>query len=135
MLLPADIAAPPVAFVLGVASAFLLIPIIVAETVVLLALRWGRLGISFMAALAMNATSSLIGFLLLNAVSRVPERDVPAALLIALLPAWALSTLIEAGVMWAIQRLPLRRTLGIAAIANVVSYVLLVGFVLITTFG
>jgi hypothetical protein len=37
--------------------------------------------------------------------------------------------------MWAIQRLPIRRTLGIAAIANVVSYVLLVGFVLITTFG
>src|SRR5688500_2298116 len=113
MFLPADIAAPPVAFVLGVAVAFLLIPIIVAETVVLLVLRWGRLGISFVAALAMNAASSLIGFLLLNAVSRVPERDVPAALLIALLPAWALSTLIEAGVMWAIQRLPLRRTLGI----------------------
>ncbi len=135
MLLPADIAAPPVAFVLGIAVVFLLIPIIVAETVVLLTLRWGRLGISFVAALAMNAASSLIGFLPLNAVSRLPERDVPAALLISLLPAWALSTLIEAGVMWAIQRLPIRRTLGIAAIANVVSYVLLVGFVLITTFG
>jgi hypothetical protein len=61
MLLPADIAAPPVAFVLGVGVAFLLIPIIVAETVILLVLRWGKLGISFVAALAMNAASSLIG--------------------------------------------------------------------------
>jgi hypothetical protein len=135
MLLPADLAAPPVAFVLGVAVVFLLVPIVIAETIGLRLLKWDSLWRSFVAALAMNVVSSLVGFLLLSVAATVPESDVQAVLLLSLLPAWALSTLIEAGVMQAFQRLAFRRTLGIAAIANVASYVLLVGFVLLNSIG
>lgn len=133
MLLPADIAAAPVAFVLGIAVIFLLIPIIVVEAIVLRLFKWAGLGRSFIAALAMNVASSLVGFLLVGITASVPANDVGRALLLALLPAWALSTLIEGGVMWAFKRGAFRRTLGIAAVANAVSYALLVGYVLLVT--
>lgn len=130
MLLPADIAAPPVAFVLGVAVVFLLVPIIVVETIVLRVLRWGGLGISFLAALAMNVASSAVGVLLLNLPERAFVLDATAATFLSLLIAWALSTLMEGGIMQAFGRSALRRTFGIAAVANVASYTLLVVFVL-----
>src|SRR4051812_17302377 len=107
MLLPADLAAPPVAFVLGVAVVFLLAPIVVAETIVLRLLKWDSLWRSFVAALAMNVVSSLVGFLLLGVAATVPESDVQAVLLLSLLPAWALSPPIRAGGVPGVPRPPL----------------------------
>jgi len=133
MLLPLDVAAPPVASSTGAPAVLLLVPIVVVEALALYLLKWGGLGRSAIAALAMNIVSTLVGLPLLAVVANAQESDRTTTILLLLLPAWLLSTLIEAGVMWAFQRPAFRRTLGIAALANVASYVLLLGFMLLNS--
>jgi hypothetical protein len=77
----------------------------------------------------MNIASTLVGATL---VFTVYALDSLLSVLLALLTAWGLSTLIEAGVLWLLRRQPLGRTLFVSAIANAASYLLLTGVILLS---
>jgi hypothetical protein len=131
LLPPADVAATPVAFVVGIGVVFLLVPIVVVETIVLRLLRWGGLLLAFLVALVMNVASALVGAVVLGVAAGAPSSDAEKVLLISLPPALVLSILIEGSVMWGFQRRSAGRTFGVAAIANAVTYVMLAGLVVL----
>jgi hypothetical protein len=132
LLPPADVAAAPVAFAVGIGVVLLLVPIVVVEAIVLRLLRWGGLLRSLLVALVMNIASALLGAIALGVAANVPSSEAQQVLLLSLLPAWALSVLIEGAVMWGFQRLAIGRTLRVSAIANAITYVMLAGLVVLT---
>jgi hypothetical protein len=125
----ADIAVAPIALIAGVSVIIVFLPVVISETIVLWLLRWGRLGRAAIDALVMNIASTLVGATL---VFTVYALDSLLSVLLALLTAWGLSTLIEAGVLWLLRRQPLGRTLFVSAIANAASYLLLTGVILLS---
>ena len=129
VLPPADVAAAPVGLAAGIAY-IILVPIVIVEAIVLRLMRWAGTLRSFIAALAMNVASALIGVVILNVAALVRPGDAGRVLLIVLIPSLVLSIVIEGIVMWRLQRRSIGRTLGVAAVANAASYIMLAAFVL-----
>jgi hypothetical protein len=119
--LPLDVAAPglvlgALALTLG-ALALLFALIVVIESAVLQGMRWGSFKACLKASFWMNLASTLFGFLGLGAA--------PALGVWGLLSAWVLSVVIEALVLRRLNRQAVRRSWGIAFVANLVSYALI----------
>jgi hypothetical protein len=103
----------------GAAFVFLLFLLIVlVETVALQLLRWGDFRSSLKASILMNLASTLLGLVLLWLV--------PALGFLGIAIAWVLSVLIEWLVLNRLHHGENRRSLVIATVANLASYLLLI---------
>lgn len=116
-----DVGLPPLLFWLGIAGplGLLLFGVVAGvEALVLKGLQWGTWGRVVLAALAMNICSTLVGLLV---------GQLPAELALVLLGVmFALSVLIEWGVLVAFKRGARTANLRAAFLANLASYSLLV---------
>ena len=95
---PAGIAAPPAAFVLGIAAIYLFVPIVIGEAIVLGLLRRAGSLRSFIAAPVMSLASALVGAIVLYLSALTSAGAVGQALPISLLPLPAPPIAIEGGV-------------------------------------
>jgi len=119
--LPLDVAAPglvlgALALTLG-ALALLFALIVVIESAVLQWMSWGSFKDCLKASFWMNLASTLFGFIGLGAA--------PAFGFWGLLAAWVLSVVIEALVLGRLNRQAGRGSWGVAFVANLVSYALI----------
>lgn len=117
--------------VFGVIGLALLPVIIVIEAVVMLLMKWGRIGRTLLDALIMNAASSLLGLLaacgfLFNA----PRMGVPEVILF-LIATWAVSVVSEGAVLTLLKRHPRRKTWVTVLVANTVSYLAMLALFLL----
>jgi hypothetical protein len=109
----ADVAGPPVAAAAGVDVLVLVIPVLLVEAALLFFLKWGSLRDSFLASLAMNFISTVVGFLLIG---------LNPGLWQDLLVGLVLSVALEGGVMLLFRKASPRQTWLAALVANLVSY-------------
>lgn len=124
LLLPADIAAAPVATISGIALALLVALITLVETIVLRLLGWDTLLRCALVALVMNVVTTVIGAFLFLVPGGTLDASVGLGpVLLQLLIAWALSTAIEGGILLAYRRNARGQAFAVAAAANAVSYV------------
>jgi uncharacterized membrane protein len=119
--LPLDVAAPSLmlgalALTIG-ALALLLALIVVIESAVLQGMGWGSFKACLRASFWMNLASTLFGFLGLGIA--------PSLGVWGMFAAWALSIVIEALVLGRLNRQAGRRSWGMAFVANLVSYALI----------
>jgi hypothetical protein len=98
--------------------AILILLITLVEMVVLQLLRWGNTRQSMRASLAMNLTSSVVGILLLVLFPQPNVRN--------LLITWFILVIIEGGVLTRIRPETPRYNWFNAAVANLVSYIILI---------
>lgn len=124
MLIIADVASGPVFFAAGAALGIaLLLAVVLIEAVALRLLKWGTFWRSLRDSLAANAASALVGGLLGCFV--IINFWTPALELPFLVGAWALSIVIEAGVLRLLSA-HTWRTIWIAMLAaNTASYLLM----------
>lgn len=136
-----DIAAGPPFILVGVIYGAIVLAIVtLAEGAALRLLGWGTFARSLRDALLVNLASAIVGIVMSalaqeRAAGYDPERggrlyDAPlVAPALALLIAWALSVAIEGALLLRLGGQPPRRTWTAAVVINVVSYLLLLGFV------
>ncbi|HVF49230.1 MAG TPA: hypothetical protein VNA19_04045 [Pyrinomonadaceae bacterium] len=108
-----DVAIDPVARYTGVNALFLFLPILVLETLVLWALRWGNFVRAATGAFVMNAVTTLAGAAL--------QLNIPDGFVLALL----LSIFIEGFILMLFARERKLRSWVSAFAANILSYVVL----------
>ncbi|MDY7012438.1 MAG: hypothetical protein SVX43_02350 [Cyanobacteriota bacterium] len=110
--------------------------VIFCETLVLWGLRWGSWMRSFLDAILSNVTSAVFGLVFSYMILRGPGRilenwdwtAVPFRQpVISVLVYWALSVAIEGSVLGLLRQKTLERTFSVAAIANTISYAILMG--------
>jgi hypothetical protein len=117
-----DVAGPgTVALLLGgslLALCLLTMLIALIEATAMVALKWGAFRQAIIASLVMNLASTILGAVLLIIFPHPPFWG--------LLIAWALSTLVEGGILMAFQRGAPGKNWRAALIANLASYLLLI---------
>src|SRR5262245_33849083 len=96
----------------------LLIVIVVLEAFVLRAMKWGNFRRALIASILMNALTTLLGYFLLGLLDVIGP-------LPGLLVGWALSVVLEGGILLALNRGRARANWLGALAANTASYILL----------
>jgi len=121
---------------LGILGVVGLAAIVVLEGLVLRNLKWGSLGRSLLDSLLMNAGSTAVGIVLVwiaGDVMLVPGSMGAAIFRLPL--TWALSVVIEAGMLVYFRKKPAREVLRPVLLANVASYLLLGTLILVGLLG
>ncbi|OGO08513.1 MAG: hypothetical protein A2Z66_12300 [Chloroflexi bacterium RBG_13_66_10] len=121
---------------LGILGLVGLAAIVVLEGLVLRNLKWGSLGRSLLDSLLMNAGSTAVGIVLVwiaGDVMLVPGSMGAAIFRLPL--TWALSVVIEAGMLVYFRKKPAREVLRPVLLANVASYLLLGTLILVGLLG
>jgi hypothetical protein len=121
--LPLDVAGPGFLLViLGVGLGGLIIGsavIVLVEAFILTAMRWARFGRSLVVSLMMNFASSVVGLLVIAAVTTGQL----SGLLLWLFLTFVASVLLEAGVLTLLDRSRARLGLTASLVANLATYV------------
>jgi hypothetical protein len=113
-----DIPAPVLAEELGGIGVVLAIGVFIVEAIVLWLAAWSGPSRSALASLLMNVVTSIVGFAFLNWDAR--------QVWLFVVVTWALSVIIEAGVLMLLKRGAFVENVRASLIANVASYALIV---------
>jgi hypothetical protein len=103
---------------LNVIGYLLVLGIFIVEAIVLWLAAWSGPSRSALASLLMNMVTTIVGFMFLNWDAR--------QVWLFIVVTWALSVIIEAGVLMLLKRGAVWESLRVSLIANVASYALIV---------